>query len=258
VINITNTTRRAPHKNNEDIDKKSARDTTKNSILPGFVALSLLGDAGLLNSMPEKENNHLLGLALSVLSCRYGSDRRNLMSLSSTTDLEREERAYENAFRNSRFILKNGVILICDYMSIHDDNENPSTATSKQLLTWLLSESPELSTVVQEEKDAVKGNRNSSTGSMRNLHVDSKIEKMILQLPPNLLLENDKFLSILDTNWSVRGKLIRKVIAWSRLRLDYPNSSKDGIFSMTKESIPTFREIPGFLSLIASSRSSSS
>ena len=256
ATNITNTTRKAPHKNNADMDKKSARETNRrNTILPGFVALSLLGDAGLLDEKPEKENSHLLGLALSILSCRYGSHRQDLMSLSSTTDLEREERAYESAFRNSRFILKNGIIQICDYLSLNDDNENPSTATSKELLMWLLSESPELSSLVQEEKDVVKDNMNSSSGSMKHLHVDSKIEKMILQLPPNLLLEDDKFLSILDTNWSVRGKLIRKVIAWSRRNRDHPNSRRDGIFSMTKESIPTFREIPGFISLIAFSRS---
>ena len=258
VINITNTTRVAPHNKNEDIGKKSTRDTTKNSILPGFLALSLLGDAGLLNDKPEKEDNHLLGLALAALSCRYGSDRRNLMSLSSTTDLEREERAFENAFRNSRFILKNGIIQNCDYLSIQDDDENLATATSKELLMWLLSESPELSTVVREEKDAVKDNRNSSSGIMKNLHVDPKIEKMILHLPPNLLLKNDKFLSILDTNWSVRGQLIRKVIAWSRRNRGHSNSSRDGILSMTKESIPTFREIPGFLYLLASSSRSSS
>jgi hypothetical protein len=225
-----------------------------NPIVLGFVALSLLGEVGLLECAksyavgtitemnPEQEICRQLRLVLSILSSRYGSDRRNLMSLSSTTDLEREERAYDNAFRDSRFILKNAIVQVCDNMfTVCADEEYGSTTTGSDLLLWLLSESPEISSMDQDYDNIACEN----TRRRRTSFVDSSIERRIVQLPESVVHDNDKFFSMLDTNWAVRGQLLRKVMAWNN------NKHRNTL----AEIAPTFWEIPGFVSLVVQSSS---
>lgn len=118
--------------------RTSTRTTTTredDDSYPWFVfALTLLGDSGIVlpHASHEQQQHHggccwccFRQFVTSILARRYGMDRREQMRLTATSDLEREDRAYQQAQREGEQILQQTMIHICDFITLRCGGVTP-------------------------------------------------------------------------------------------------------------------------------------
>jgi hypothetical protein len=171
-------------------------ETYNNTYPIVLLTLALLSDYGVL---AKEEPRNMMELLISLLSSRYGMDRRELMQIASTSDLEREELALKKAFRESERVIKSATIKVCDFLS---DNQNASIESAEgQLLLWILAENP---TIDSSTLDSV---------TVRYSKFDTEVQQRILRLPGRVLTD-DCFKMRLENNWAVRGRAVRALIDW--------------------------------------------
>ena len=144
-------------------------------------------------TLEDSENR--FDILLDVLSTHYGPDRRYLMRIASTSDLEREENARKVATKESQDVLKAAITNVCHALNNNSEVENEDISnTMRGLLVWLLSETP---TVVEE----LPVSRNP----------DPDIENAILSLP--FAIVNDKATkSLVKEHWACRGNALITLI----------------------------------------------
>lgn len=165
-----------------------------------LLALAVVGDEGLT------VNNEDFGIAAFVcalLAPKYGIDRREMMQLAATSDLEREELAYKRASRQSEEILKAATIQICDFLLLSQTKGSQSDVYRNlgiQLLGWLMSEKPQLDNSI------------SSTESKAQFLLDPEVQQKILSLP-RVILTDVSCRRILD-EYLPKGRLLRNVVDW--------------------------------------------
>ena len=176
-----------------------------------ILALASLGDYGLLQrpsslNTAELPNSSDEMLLLRILASRYGEDRRVLMHLASTTDLEREERALKKAQDEGATVLKSAIERIIYNLASRDtsaDRQDSNFATNVQLLAWILSESPNLSN--EDESLSIQ--------TKQQMRFDYNLEQLLLSLPIGILKRRSVRQSLLE-NPFVRGKLLNAVVDW--------------------------------------------
>ena len=139
-------------------------------------------------------------LFLQILSAPYGLDRRELMPLAATSDLEREEKAIKKALRESEDVLKQAVIKTCQFLQRRNSPEQQQQLDDgvQQLLIWILSEIPDV---------------DLNPATALSSRYDEKVEQAILKLPMSILVEKD-VQSNLRSNPFIRGDLLVQLINW--------------------------------------------
>lgn len=198
------------------IDHLISLVTTKESSAKGIdfqclnlLAMAAVGDhflmmqeeqkksANQVNTMADAYNTTSLdSLTLQVLCAPLGLDRRGLMQLAATSDLEREEKALQKALRESEDVLKAAIIEICHFVNNHATDQQH--AGVQQLLIWILSELPDV-------------DLNPATYSRQVISKD--VEQAILSLPLHILVNSDVQVSICG-NPFVRGDFIVAMVNW--------------------------------------------
>jgi len=183
------------------------RGVSSKDIWRDYLALAVWGDHGLVSLPSSPPNEDFQAVLRSVMAAPYGLDRRALMQLFATTDLEREERAIHQAVKESTAILTTAIVRVCNFL-VDADNSRPKDPATKhdvvagiQLLAWLLSETPE---VVEE---------GSSASSQRRNHHDPNLETTLLSLPTEIL-RDAKIRESLAQNPFVRGELLISLVEW--------------------------------------------
>ena len=139
-------------------------------------------------------------LLLDVLAAPYGTQRRNLMELSVTSDLNMELQAYKKATRESLAVLENAVIHTCQALENLTPNEDSTQHEELvALLTWLLSESPlvsldpslperHLNSTGFALPDQTSGESSLTDEIWQSLIFNPHVERALLQLPPEILI----------------------------------------------------------------------
>eukprot|EP00934_Nitzschia_sp_Nitz4_P005038 Nitzschia sp. Nitz4//scaffold36_size144017//76237//78126//NITZ4_003097-RA/size144017-processed-gene-0.48-mRNA-1//1//CDS//3329549489//5028//frame0 len=139
-----------------------------------LVCLAIMGDYGIQSNTKEMGEASIL---LDVFAAPLGPDRRSLIALTSTSDLDIESKVHEKAMRESQRILSSSVVRTCSLEG--------SPELKGRLLTWLLQESP----VVFPEHETF------------TLRRDYAVEKALLTLPIHELSE----LPLRGNSWACRG-----------------------------------------------------
>ncbi|KAI2495811.1 hypothetical protein MHU86_18697 [Fragilaria crotonensis] len=148
-----------------------------------IVALAMLGDRGLVNDDQARSDSDLLW---KLLATPFGPDRRGLLHVVGTPDLARRERDLKRNLQESQEVIRRAISEVCRL------NREPEL--QKQLLAWLLNESP---AIVDDE-------------SIRSqvTHHDPTIEDLVLNLPKELLAD-DAVHGALRSSSAVRESLWR-------------------------------------------------
>lgn len=170
-----------------------------------LVALALLGDEGLI---ANQEDSFVDSFACAVLAARYGIDRRGMMQLAATSDLEREEIAYKTASRQSEQILKAATIKICDFLLTckgEGDLAEGHRALGIQLLGWVMAEKPQV--------DGSLSSRHPIPEFLR----DPTVEQKILGLP-RAILTDIACKRVLEEYWP-RGRVLLTLVDWKTGKL---------------------------------------
>ena len=157
------------------------------------LGLAMIGDRGLLQVSGAKTNSNLLA---KLLATPFGPDRRGLLHVVGTPDLARRERDVMRALEESQDVIHRALSEIC--------NMQGEPALQRQLLLWMLSETP---TIIDDELSRAHIARH-----------DPRIEKMMLALPTDLLLD-DTIHDALESSWAVRGKLVTRLVQMQLGRL---------------------------------------
>jgi hypothetical protein len=187
-----------------------------------LLALALVGEKGL---KVNKEHCGVVGVVCALLAPKYGIDRREMMQLAATSDLEREELAYKQASRQSEEILKAATIQVCDFLLTSQSKDGHSDQYRDlgiHLLGWLMTENPQL--------DSSMSGTEFSARFLR----DPEIEFKILGLP-KVILTDVSCREILDAYWP-RGKVLRNVVDWQIGKL----STLEVLQQMKLKEMPTF------------------
>ncbi|KAL3911677.1 MAG: hypothetical protein SGILL_007188 [Bacillariaceae sp.] len=157
-----------------------------------LLTLPLLADHGVQSDHSHENYSALL---LSLLSSRHGVDRREMLHITATSDLEREELAYRKAYRESRKVLKCSILSVCD-LATNKSTNTGGRLLELQLLNWILGEDP---------------NMDQSTHLISQSHFDSEIEQALLQLPEELRFR-ESFRAQATRNWAIRGQLFGAIL----------------------------------------------
>jgi len=129
------------------------------------------------------------------LGCRtYGLDRRKLMEITATADLEREELAVRNEQRHGDRILKNAIHQVSGVMRRNEYDHHAGLP----LLNWLLSECPDVHVYAGD------------IARPKRFH-DKLLEETLLTLPP---YENERLRSAILENDFIRGSLLLAWMDW--------------------------------------------
>eukprot|EP00934_Nitzschia_sp_Nitz4_P005116 Nitzschia sp. Nitz4//scaffold22_size323478//247071//248783//NITZ4_000571-RA/size323478-processed-gene-0.114-mRNA-1//-1//CDS//3329543127//5106//frame0 len=162
-----------------------------------LVSLATMGDYGVMSrddtEADESDNTESIVL-LEMLAAHYGADRRNLMVLTSTSDLDVESNFHNQALRESRHILARSIATAC--------STELSPSVRRRLLTWFLDESPE---VVPEHESL-------------SLRHDSHIERALLSLPVDELYG----LPLLGNTWACRGNDLHHAVSFLQQKSSFP------------------------------------
>lgn len=159
-----------------------------------LLVLPLLADHGVLHG---SSHGNVLTLVLSLVASRYGVDRREMLHITATSDLEREELAYRKAYRESQQVLKSSILRVSNQAT--DEPTNIDGRFELQLLNWVLSENPNMDT--------------SMDHLISQPHLDAEIEQALLRLPNNVKFR-DSFKSQATRNWAIRGHIWEAVLNW--------------------------------------------
>jgi hypothetical protein len=156
-----------------------------------MLALALLDDFGVPQDQPCCNVSELVAV---LLGCRYGIDRRSLLHIAATSDLEREEAALVKAQKDSEKVLLSATMNVCHFLGdkqyLHDRD------AGVQLLHWLLSESFQMNCSVAK----------------RSL-VYPEMEQALLNLP-DAVKYTECTKKRIANNWAVRGIPLRSVLDW--------------------------------------------
>ncbi|KAG7369142.1 hypothetical protein IV203_031885 [Nitzschia inconspicua] len=167
------------------------RDPIKD--LTSLLIVPLLADVGVLQ---DRFGGNVSELAFALLACRYGIDRRQMLPITATSDLEREEAAFVKAQRESDKVLISAIGKVCRFIS---ENHDPNTQdTGTILLHWLLSESSQINHAEQKK---------------RTYTVSLETERSILTLP-DTVKRRESTKRRIATNWAIRGQLLRNYLDW--------------------------------------------
>ena len=141
-------------------------------------------------------------LPLHLISSLYGADRRGLMQISATSDLEREDRAFQKALRESQDMLKAAVTKLCKGLSSGENSEQ--AVCHAELLGWILCQKPNVTMTT-----------NNSLPDSKSASYDSNVEQSLLSLPPEIVLDSPAIqLGLARNRWMCRGKLLNKYAQW--------------------------------------------
>jgi hypothetical protein len=155
------------------------------------LVLPLLDDSGVLQDQSCCNVSELIAV---LLGCRYGIDRRDLLQITATSDLEREEAALAKAQRDSEKVLLSATMKVCQFLgdnhNLHD--RNPGV----QLLHWMLSESFQMDHSIA-----------------RRSVVHPEVEQAMLDLP-DVVKYSECTKRRIASNWAVRGHPLRSVLDW--------------------------------------------
>ena len=146
------------------------------------LALSSQGDIGLTHCGPSKTIHDLL---LNILSIPFGPDRRDLLHVIGTPDLERRKRDFNLALNEYHVVLKKALMEVCRFEC--------ETFVKIQLLKWLLGESQNI--MESDHLDNWKAK------------YDPAIESMVLGLPSKVL-QDPSLQTAISSSWTIRGKLV--------------------------------------------------
>lgn len=158
--------------------------------------------------------------AIDEMYCRYlgqttyGLDRRSLMELTATADLEREENAWRQEQRMSDRVLKQALDRVARTMiSISDHNKGGKEDCQAllPLLTWLLSENPNIH--LYHDDDGENNGGPHHLLSPKRFH-DATLEDVLLSLPLEAVLAQSDLQHFLLQNPFVRGSLACTWIDW--------------------------------------------
>jgi hypothetical protein len=158
-----------------------------------LIAITVLADSKVLKDQ-RYMSSQTTGIILSLLVSRYGVDRREMMHIAVTSDLEREELALSKAVRESEDVLKSAIMQICDLFLVESHDQR---SMDLQLLNWILSENPQLDS----------GMLASCTS------YQSDVEQHLLKVPKDILLDAEIQRKI-ETNWAIRGKILKRLLQY--------------------------------------------
>jgi hypothetical protein len=163
-----------------------------------LLCMALMGDHGVYNknaqpqSGSSNEQVSSKALLLDLFAAPFGPDRRELMELAGTSDLEMESKAHAQALRNSFEVLTESVTRVCGQLNLEE-------GLREDLLSWLLQESP---CVVPEH-------------ASNRLPYESRVEGELLKLPLGVL----GMLPLQSSPWACRdGAALSQVVQY-QLRL---------------------------------------
>jgi hypothetical protein len=157
-----------------------------------LIAITVLADSKVLKDQ-RYTSSQTTGIVLSLLSSRYGVDRREMMHIAATSELEREELALSKAVRESEDVLKSAIMQICDFLVESHDQRSMDL----QLLNWILSENPQL-----------------DSGTLAPCtSYQSDVEQHLLKVPKDILLDAEIQRKI-ETNWAIRGKILTRLFRY--------------------------------------------
>jgi hypothetical protein len=191
---------------------------------PCLDMLLLLAARGEENDVPGMEpseqflsSSSMDDLYREYLGCRtYGLDRRNLMELTATADLEREALARRHEQRTGDRILKDGIHHVASTMrkTEHD------LQMGRPLLNWLLSEHPDVHLYTRESERPKR-------------YHDKGLEDALLSLPSLLdddddangtPVSNKSLRQRISENAFIRGSLLVTWMDWKTGRTSLMNS----------------------------------
>jgi hypothetical protein len=181
-----------------------------------LLCMAMMGDHGLYrqNAQPQSTSSHneepaYMALLMDLLAAPIGPDRRELMELAVTSDLEVEDRAHAQALRMSRNTLAQAVTRVCGEPNLEE-------GLRQDLLGWLLHESP---CVVPDH-------------TSNHLAYDPRVEGELMKLSPALL---DR-LPLSSSIWACRdGAALAQVVKYQRGQ----QSSRDLVFQDLHGNTPT-------------------
>jgi hypothetical protein len=157
-----------------------------------LLVLSVFADHGILHKAPQW---NLATTVLSLLASRYGVDRREMLHVAATTDLEREEVAYRQAYRESQLVSKSALLKVCNH--VMDGLPDPTGKLELQLLNWILNENPDM---------------HSSLDNLVSPPLfDYEIERALLSLPNTIKLK-ESFKAHASKNWAIRGHILKQAL----------------------------------------------
>jgi hypothetical protein len=184
--------------------EKALRNPT--DVTWALLCMAMMGDHGLYqqNAQPQSTSSHseadVMALLMDLFAAPFGPDRRELMELAVTSDLEVEDRAHAQALRMSRDVLAQSVARVCGEPNLEE-------SLRQDLLGWLLHESP---CVVPDH-------------ASNHLSYDPRVEGELLKLSPALL---DR-LPLSSSIWACRdGAALAQVVKYQRGQ----QSSRDLLF----------------------------
>jgi hypothetical protein len=165
-----------------------------------LLCLAIMGDHGLgqkedddaaptrSTSCHHDENASRMAVMMDLLAAPFGPDRRELMELAGTSDLEVEDRAHAQALRMSRNVLAQSVARVCGERNLEE-------SLREDLLSWLLQESP---CVLPEQAG-------------KRLSYDPRVEDELLRLSPAALAR----LALKSGDWACRdGAALAHVVQY--------------------------------------------
>jgi hypothetical protein len=156
-----------------------------------MLALALLEDFGVFQ---DQSCCNLSELVAVLLGCLYGVDRQELLHITATSDLEREEAALAKAQRENEKVLLYATLKVCKFLgdncNLHD--VNPGV----HLLHWLLSESTQMGRSINKRSVLYP-----------------EMEQALLNLP-DAVKYSECTKQRISNNWAVRGYSLRGFLDW--------------------------------------------